>query len=482
MVPKSGGTSQVWKKLSCALCVGTIVCLSSAAEENILLFGGLSYIDEETTPVMAGMLADDASGPMLEEGDAIIDFSFDIVDQINTTGGLPNISKRGIVHNEDQAWTIATDLGATRAAGQLLPALQLYGDNVFGLLALANYEDVIVQTLSYSDAQTGERKTARKRTYIVGVSALVLDLDPATSYRRILMSSSDLGRYELALPDTIEPTEAQKTAAYRQAYQKAVSGALYKLRKAGNIRTGVERGSLNNMVTGFAMMVEAPTDLLNYDLSRKPTAADLTANMCRIPDGCTSAICRKRAAMLMHEFTSSLSGAGLPVLPPITAEYSGDLTAGIELNLALFGDESRLLGDMQSIRIDPADAATKWVVVWRGSEAVNSPSERYPGLITDRRFYSRIGYVRAGTGFDGCTDVYDLRRDPVPETSGGQLSPNALGCSVENFVNSQGAPSRGVERDHYTLAALDHVRKIGAELGHEHSSESFTCEPFAGAD
>ena len=478
MVPISGGTSPVWKKLSCALCASAFVCLSSAAEENILLFGGLSYIDEETTPVMAGMLANDASGPMLEEGDAIIDFSFNTVDEINATGGLPNISKRGIVHNEEQAWTIATDLGATRAAGQLIPSLQFYGDNVLGLLALANYEDVVVQTLSYSDAQTGERKAAKKRTYMVGVSALILDLDPETSYRRILMSSSDLGRFELDLPENMDPTEAQKVAAYRKAYENAISGALFKLRKAGDVDVARMEGRRNNMVTGFYMKEAAPAELINFDLARAPTEQDFRQNMCTIPDGCTSAICRKRAAMLMHAFTSSLSEAGLPVLPPITAEYAGDITAGIELNLRLFGDASRLLGDSQSIRIDPADAATKWVVVWRGSLAEDRPHERYPELFTNRTFTTKIGYLKGGTGFDGCTDVYGLERDP-PET---KVDANSAGCTVETIINSQGEPSRGAERDFYTLSALDHILKIGGQLSNERSSSNIECKPFAGAD
>ncbi|KCZ85214.1 hypothetical protein HAD_06015 [Hyphomonas adhaerens MHS-3] len=465
-------------KLSCALYLGAIFCLPSVAGENILLFGGLSYIDDETTPVMAAMLADDARGPLLEEGDAIIDFSFDAVGQVNGSGGLPNISNRGIVHNEDQAWTIATDLGATRAAGQLIPALQLYSEHVFGLLALANYEDVVVQTLTYSDPRTGERKAAKKRTYIVGVSALILDLDPETSYRRILMSSSDLGRFELDLPEHVDPTEAQKVAAYRMAYQNAISGALYKLRKAGDLDADRMEGRLNNMVTGFSMKEAAPAELMNYDLARMPTGSQYRQNMCTIPDGCTSAICRKRAAMLMHAFTSSLSEAGLPVLPPITAEYAGDITAGIELNLSLFGDASRLLGDSQSIRIDPADAATKWVVTWRGSRAEDRPNERYPDLFTNRTFTTMIGYVKGKTGFDGCTDVYDLQRDP-PDAD---VDANSLGCAVETIINSQGEPGRGAERDFYTLSALDHVLKIGGQLTNERSSRNIECKPFAGAD
>jgi|TARA_R100000501_G_C2628082_1_gene122208 hypothetical protein len=472
----------LWK-ISRAICAVAIVCCPAAAEDDILLFGGLSYVDDVTTPAMAAMLAGDAQDQALKHGDAVIEYTAGLVDQQNLSGGLPNISDHKIVQTEEEAWAIATELGASRGAGQLISALQLYGDNVYGLMFLANYEDVIVQTLSYSDSATGERKSAKKRTYIVGVSALTLELDPNSNYRRILLSSSDLGRRELSLPAEVEPTEAQKTSAYRQAYQKAISGSLSKLRKAGDLDTSQGRGALNHMVTGFAMMENAPIGLLNYDLASKPSAADLQANMCTVPDGCTTIICRKRAAMLMHGFTSSLSEAGLPVLPPITAEYTGDLVAGIELKLGLFGDEARLLGDTQSILLDPADAATKWIVVWRGSEMKDSPNEAYPDIITDRRFYSQIGYVRAGTGFDGCTDVYDLQRDPPPDSTGNvEVDSNSLGCSVENFVNSQGEPGRGVERDHYTLAALDHVNKIGAKLRHERSSDSFTCKPFAGAD
>jgi hypothetical protein len=57
-----------------------------------------------------------------------------------------------------------------------------------------------------------------------------------------------------------------------------------------------------------------------------------------------------------------------------------------------------------------------------------------------------------------------------------------MGCSVENFLVSQGSPGRGVARDHYTLAALDHVDRLGSQLKGERVSNDVFCKPYAGAD
>jgi hypothetical protein len=452
------------------------------AEDNIILFGGLSYVDAETTPAMAAMLARDAAGSVLEDGDALIEFAGQAIDDLNAHGGLSNVSRFEIVQYEDEAWDIATSLGAEREVGQLISSFHLYGDDMYGLMLLANYEDVIPQTLSYNDADSGARITVKKRTYIVGMSALLVELSPDAKTTRIVLSSSDLGRASVTTDVDFVPSDAQKATLYKEAYTRAIGGVLAKLEAA---KAPEEGARSSHMVTGFTMRPGHSADLLNYDVTKNPTAQDLSKNLCTIPDGCTSRLCRKRGAMLMHSLTSSLSEAGFSVLPPITAEYGADVASGIELNLSLFADDARLLGDVQSITIDPAQAATKWIAVWRGSEFIDYPGERFPELFTDRIFFSRIGYIRGQTGFDGCTDVTSLERDPVPEvvSSGrGRVDGGVMGCSVENFLVSQGSPGRGVARDHYTLAALDHVDRLGSQLKGERVSNDVFCKPYAGAD
>ncbi len=470
-------------KSICCLCgFFAISLLPASAEENVILYGGVSYIDEATTPAMANMLANDASGQFLTSGDEILIYAEQAIEQVNQSGGLKGISEYPIVQSEAAAIALAASKGSEPEAGEIISSFQLQGTKIYGLLLLANYEDVIPQTLQYTDPTTGNRKAVKKRTYVVGMSALLLELNPGSERTRIVLSSSDLGRSVLTSDVDFVPSEEEKAERLGEAYKNAADGALRKLSKA---RLGKDRSRSNHMVTGFSMSDAAPAELLNFDLANKPTAQDLSTNLCSIPTGCTSQICRKRGAMLMHSLTSSLSEAGYSVLPPITAEYVGDVANGIELNLSLFGDEARLLGEFQAIEIDPSDAATKWVAVWRGSQFIDLPSMQYPDLITDRVYFSRVGYVRGSTGFDGCSDVTGLERDPVPAAIDGRsrrIDGNIMGCSVENYLNSQGAPGRGVARDHYTLAALDHVSKLGSQLRGERVSNDLVCEPFAGAD
>ena len=459
---------------SIALLVPLITAAPAHAAEGVILYGGLSYIDQDTTPLMSRFLDSKAAGADLQEGKALMLETERLVEDIVKADWLPEISTTPVLMSSGAAWEIAIKRGApARAPGRLSAELTSRFDAVYGLVLVGNFEEMIEQTLPVTDEKTGARVVTYMQTYLVGVDALLVRFDGETNSIPIRLASSSF----VTLTDTVvdkgdRASPTRRTANFRKAYEQAIAEALTRLghvgRTSGRAKNDTAEAS-TYMVTGFAIQHENAASIFDYDLSKKPNAQQLQRDVCTVPSGCPDGAseCRKFGELVTHAMTSAFSEAGYAVLPPYKSEYVADAGRNISRNLRIQSDEESLFNGTHLIEIRPSDAGTKVVAVLRNANRADELHKVF-NFMRVRTYVSKTGYVSASTGFDGCT--------PVGSISGDKLGADTYGCATEQYILSQGEPTEQTDRDLYVLSAVNQLKGMSEDLKHGQSAKNRRCE------
>ena len=449
----------------------------AASDDAVILFGGLSYIDSETTPQMERYLTTREVGPDQDEGYALIDSTEALVAQLSGTNWLEDITTSPVLITSDDAWKAVMSRGADeRRSGQLSTELDARFDTVYGLVLVGTFEDMIEQTLPITVESSAERVNTYVQTFMVGVDALLVEFDDSSGGYPIRLAGSSFVTQTLTFVENYDRSSASHIAArYRESYERAISEALTRLGSMSERQKNAGKEAGTYMVTGFAIQSEDAAQIFGYDLNQKPTGAELNSNICEIRNACEegSSDCKKVGALLMHGLTSTLSEAGYSVLPPLKSAVLQDTSRSIRINLRIQSDEDSLFSGSQSIELRPSDASFKVVPVLRalGMEDIESKTHSARRI---RNYVTQLGFVEAATGFDGCSTVGSI--------SAASFEGPTLGCAQEPYLVSQGTPSSDLDRDLYTLSMINKFQSMSQEMTNGRQAKTPSCEGIYDAD
>ena len=409
---------------------------------------------------MERFLRQDAEGLFLEQGDKLILAGEQAVRALDADGTLKPITKLPTIYTEADAWKAMSNQRSgviTPEVGQMTIALNNKFDRLYVLVLVATYEDAFDQRLPYTDLKSGQQMIAYKTFFMAGINAMLVEIGRDGAPNQIRLAASAFASTPVKTNAPLPTDDDSRIGFFRAAYEQAIDQALKNLVLQAKRFTGRESNSEAAMVTGYAIKIPESAGIFGYDIAKKPTMQSLSANMCGVEQACPSGSrCETFGALMAEGLSAALSRTGQPVLPTLGSEYLTDAEYALSVSLSLVEGRESLLGQFGRVEIRPQDASKKYVAVLHKTAIEDVPNEELSGVIIDRVFYSRLGFITAHTGTDGCT--------PISTPSGDGFGNDVYGCAAESYVDSQGPPDADTSRGLYVAATINQIETLGRRL------------------
>ena len=403
-----------------------------AAPDNIVLFGGIGYIEEVGQGALFDLLTDETY--RLE--DATEGF---VVRLNEAAGGLPRLSRYAIALDfADAERAVAMSEGIDRAPARATAELPKFFDRTLGLFFVGSFEEHFSTRFPFTGAD-GAVKHAYQDLFLASVSALVLDLETD----EIVLSASALGTHSLRANDV--PVEDEETirANFVRAYGNAAELALERLARLVE-DAPVTADRERHMITGVWIDGAEAQAVYAWRTPGRPR------DMCRVPTGCHGAAdCERLEGLLAHGATDMLSEAGLSTIPPLGwSEWRQDNAWEVSARFAIPQNRRSLTDRIRRINVDPRQARFKYVAALK--DVGMQSTEVVPPVVTDS-YVAKLYLIRAQTAVGQCAAEGGL-----------QLIDDAAFFGVYESGRPRSHPVAATEhqRAFYAMAMMDALPKL----------------------